>query len=104
MIDAGRLDEVVRSNAEELCRHFFPDGKKIGHEWRISSSSRPGHKKKGSLAIRLAGPYAGGWRDWATEEHGTFIRLIMTKFNLTFPDAARATGSALGINLESTCG
>jgi hypothetical protein len=101
MIDAGRLEEVVLSHTEALCRHFFPEGKKVGHEWRISSSPRPGRKKRGSLAIRLAGLYAGCWRDWATDEHGTFTRLVMTHCNLNFPDAARAIGSAIGVNLET---
>jgi hypothetical protein len=104
MIDVQRLDEVVRSHAETLCRHFFPEGRKAGKEWRIASSPRVGHKKHkpGSLAIQLAGPYAGSWRDWATDERGTFTRLVMTRENLTFPDAARAIGAALRINLETT--
>jgi hypothetical protein len=84
MIDVQRLDEVVRSHAETLCRNFFPEGRKVGKEWRIASSPRVGRKKHkpGSLAIQLAGPYAGSWRDWATDERGAFVRLVMTKDNL----------------------
>jgi twinkle protein len=104
MIDAHRLDEVVHSHAEMLCHHFFPEGRKVGKEWRIASSPRVGRKKHkpGSLAIQIAGPYAGSWRDWATDERGAFVRLVMTKDNLNFPDAARAIGAALGINLETS--
>jgi hypothetical protein len=104
MIDAQRLDEVIRSHTESLCRHFFVEGRKVGHEWRIASSPRVGRKKRkpGSLSIRLSGPYAGSWVDWASDERGTFTRLVMTKENLSFVDAARAIGSALGIDLEST--
>jgi hypothetical protein len=100
VIDADRLNEAIRSGTEGLCRHFFPEGRKIGREWRISDNPRPGRKKKGSLAIQLAGPYAGSWRDWATDERGTFTRLVMTKCNLNFPDAARAIGAVTGMNLE----
>jgi hypothetical protein len=104
MIDAQRLDEVIRSHTESLCRHFFPEGRKVGKEWRIASSPRVGRKKHkpGSLAIQLAGKYAGNWRDWATDECGTFTKLVMTKWNLNFSDAARAIGSALGIMLEKS--
>ena len=34
MIDGNRLDELVRSNIETLCRHFFPAGHKDGGEWK----------------------------------------------------------------------
>jgi hypothetical protein len=39
MIDGNRLNEVVRSNIETLCRHFFPTGHKDGGEWKIADVS-----------------------------------------------------------------
>ena len=39
MIDGKRLNEVVRSNIETLCRHFFPAGHKDGGEWKIADVS-----------------------------------------------------------------
>ena len=100
MIDADLLNEVIRAHTETLCRNFFPQGKKVGKEWRISSNPRPGRKKRGSLAIQLAGKYAGCWIDWSGDERGTFTRLVQTYCNMSFPDAARAIGSAVGVNLE----
>jgi hypothetical protein len=74
--DAIRLDELVGSNIETLCHHFFPAGKRSGGQWRLASSPRIGRKKNrpGSLAIHMEGKFKGCWRDWSTGEHGTFIR------------------------------
>ena len=96
-IDALRLEDLIYSNTETLCRHFFPSGKRVNDQWRVASSPRVGRKKNrpGSLAIHLGGNFKGCWRDWSTGEHGTFIRLIMTRHNLSFQDAAGAISACL---------
>jgi len=101
-IDALRLDDLIYSNTETLCRHFFPTGKRVNGQWRVASTPRIGSKKNrpGALSIHLEGNFKGCWRDWSTGEHGTFIRLVRTRHNLSFQDAARAIGSALGISKE----
>jgi hypothetical protein len=101
-IDALRLENLIRSNTETLCRHFFPTGKRVNGQWRVASSPRVDRKKNkpGSLAIHLEGNFRGCWRDWSTGEHGTFIRLVMTRQNLGFPDAARAISACLKISIE----
>jgi hypothetical protein len=101
-IDVQRLDDLVCSNTETLCRHFFPSGKRINGQWRVASTPRIGRKKNkpGSLAIHLEGKFKGCWRDWSTGEHGTFIRLLMTRYSLNFQDAARAISACLGISVE----
>ena len=101
-VDVLRLEDLIYSNTETLCRHFFPAGKRIKDQWRVASSPRVGRKKNrpGSLAIHLEGNFKGCWRDWSTGEHGTFINLVMTKYNLNFQDAARAISVSLGISIE----
>jgi hypothetical protein len=101
-IDALRLENLIRSNTETLCRHFFPTGKRVNGQWRVASSPRVDRKKNkpGSLAIHLEGNFRGCWRDWSTGEHGTFIRLVMSRQNLSFPDAARAISACLKISIE----
>jgi hypothetical protein len=96
-IDALRLDDLIYSNTETLCHHFFPVGKRVNDQWRVASTPRTGRKKNrpGSLAIHLEGKFKGCWRDWATGEHGIFIRLIMTRHNLSFQDAAGAISACL---------
>jgi hypothetical protein len=101
-IDALRLEDLICSNIETLCRHFFPAGKRVNGQWRVASSPRIGRKRNrpGSLAIHLEGNFKGCWRDWSSRQHGSFIRLVMARHNLSFPDAARAIGSCLGTSIE----
>src|ERR1700745_3836025 len=101
-IDALRLEDLICSNTETLCRHFFPTGKRVNGQWRVASTPRVGRKrsKPGSLAIYLEGNFRGCWHDWSSGEYGTFIRLVMTRHNLSFQDAARAISACLGISIE----
>jgi hypothetical protein len=100
-IDGDRLEEVCRTQVETLCRHFLPEGRQVGAHWRVPTSPRIGAKKNkpGSLDIQLAGPYAGCWRDWETDEHGAFPRLIMSRDKLTFPEAVDRISRCLGVDL-----
>ena len=98
MINCDLLREFERNRAEDLCRWFFPDGRKIGHEWMIGNTGGdPGQ----SLKIELEGPKAGLWIDWATNERGDLVRLIAQKENLTFPQAVERIERAFGISLRS---
>jgi hypothetical protein len=98
MIDADRLDQIVRENIEPLCRQLLPQGRKVGHEWKIANTSG---EHGDSLGIQLTGPKAGQWHDRATGEGGTFARLLMANRGLSFPDACRRIGDSLGIGLET---
>jgi hypothetical protein len=97
MIDQARLKEVVRSNIETLCRHFFPLSRKDGIEWKIADISG---EKGDSLGIRLTPENAGVWIDRATGQGGDFVQLLMRSRNLTFPDAAAEIGQFLGVDLQ----
>jgi hypothetical protein len=97
MVDGNLLDAIVRERTEELCRHFFPKGKKVGHEWKLGDvSGAPGD----SLGIELIGPKAGLWHDRSTGQGGTLVNLIATSRSLTFPQAVEEMGRTLGINLH----
>jgi hypothetical protein len=97
-IDSDKLQSVVASNIETLCRHFFPDGKKERLEWKLGDSSgSPGR----SLGIALNPEKAGLWRDRATGESGNFVRLLMKARNCGFLDACSEIGRFLGIDLTS---
>jgi twinkle protein len=96
MINCDLLREWERTRAEDLCRRFFPNGKKVGTEWKIADTTgAPGN----SLAIQLAGAKPGLWHDWATGEGGDFIELLRANRNLTFPQAVEEIEQALGISL-----
>jgi hypothetical protein len=100
-IDALRLEDLISSNTETLCHHFFPSGRRVNGQWRVASTPRVGRKRNrpGSLAIHLSGKYAGCWRDWSDNTHGTFTSLIMATHQMNFPDAAMAIASCLGVTL-----
>ena len=97
MIDGNRLNEVVRSNIETLCRHFFPAGHKDGCEWKIADVSGA---KGNSLGIELSAQKAGVWRDRATNEGGSFPNLIMRNRALRFPEAVDEISRFLGVDFK----
>jgi hypothetical protein len=90
------LRQFLRNRTEQVCRCFFPNGKKVGNEWKIADTTgAPGN----SLSIQLTGPKAGLWQDWATGEGGDFIELLRANRNLTFAQTVGEIEQALGISL-----
>jgi hypothetical protein len=98
MINADLLDRILGEGIEQLCHHFFPQGRKVGQEWKIANTSG---QRGDSLGIQLTGTKAGQWLDRATGEGGTFARLLMINCALSFPEACRRIGDFLGVNLET---
>jgi AAA domain len=101
MIDTLKLGDVVASNIEKLCQHFFPLGKKDGNEWKIANVSGA---KGDSLCICLSPDKAGLWHDFATDDKGKFVDLLMCSRNISFPFAADEISRFLGIELSSRNG
>src|SRR5262245_17846021 len=97
MIDTDRLNDVIQSRTEELCRHFFDNGKKMRSEWKIADVTGA---KGDSLGIQLTGPKAGLWHDRATGEGGGFVMLLAKNRGVSFPEAVALIENALGINLQ----
>jgi hypothetical protein len=94
-IDLARLDEVVRSNIDSLCRNFFPTGRKKGHEWKLADTSGA---RGDSLGIQLTGPNAGLYHDRATGKGGKFAKLLAENRGVTFPEAVELIERFLGIS------
>jgi hypothetical protein len=55
VINCDSLCELERSRAEELCRMFLPNGKKVGSEWKVGDISGV---RGYSLGVKLTGPQA----------------------------------------------
>lgn len=78
MRDASDLARRLARNAESVCRHYLPHGRRQGRYWLVGDvEGTPGR----SLFVRLAGPEAGKgaagkWTDAATGEHGDLLDLI----------------------------
>lgn len=73
---AAELSERLARNAQVVCRHYLPAGKREGRYWMVGDvAGTPGR----SLYVRLFETERGAignWVDAATGEHGDLIDLI----------------------------
>ena len=75
---ASELAYRLARDAEAVCRHYLPNGRREGRYWLVGDvDNTPGR----SLFVRLTGPEsgkgaAGKWTDAATGEHGDLLDLI----------------------------
>ena len=88
---AADLARRLARDAESVCRHYLPNGRREGRYWLVGDTAgNPGR----SLFVRLSGPEsgkgaAGKWTDAATGEHGDLLDLIRARRGLTaFRDVA----------------
>ncbi|MEW6020389.1 MAG: toprim domain-containing protein [Pseudomonadota bacterium] len=70
---ASDLARRLARQAEAVCRHYLPAGRREGAYWRVGDVANAAGQ---SLYVRLAGPKAGKWADAATGEHGDLLDLI----------------------------
>lgn len=86
------LTAALARNAEAVCQHYLPDGRREGRYWMVGDvQGAPGR----SMYVRLTGPdsgkgRAGKWVDAATNEHGDLLDIIRESCGLVdFAEAAR---------------
>jgi hypothetical protein len=95
-------EEILRDlsqNAESVCRHYLPAGRREGSYWMVGDlQNNPGR----SLFVRLTGPTsgagaAGKFTDSATGEHGDLLDIIRERTGITrFPDLLAEARAHLG--------
>ena len=94
MNDAEHLKRAVANNAAGFAAWIFPAGRRIGSRWHVGDlAGSPGE----SLTIELTGEFAGHYRDWATDERGDCIGLVMAARSLDFTSAARLLRERYGV-------
>ncbi len=82
---AAALAQRLAREAETVCRHYLPNGRREGRYWLVGDvDNTPGR----SLFVRLTGPEhgkgaAGKWTDAATGDHGDLLDLIAANQRLT---------------------
>ena len=91
-VTALQVKERLVSNLEGVLSHLFPQGKRVGQEFRIGSvRGEPGKNGGGSLAVQLQGPKRGVWEDFACpgdpEQKGDIIDLWCRAKDTTFKEA-----------------
>ena len=70
---AADLSAQLALRAEDVCRHYLPQGTKNGRFWQVGNTAGdPGQ----SLFVHLTGRSQGKWRDAATNESGDMLDLI----------------------------
>jgi hypothetical protein len=73
MADAAELARMLASRMATLAPELLPGGRREGAEWVVADlTGRPGR----SLSVRITGPKAGVWQDFATGEGGDALALI----------------------------
>jgi hypothetical protein len=95
-VETEELLRELAQNAESVCRHYLPAGRREGSYWMVGDlQNSPGR----SLFVRLTGPTSGPgargkWQDAAVGLHGDLLDIIRARTGITrFPellDEARA--------------
>lgn len=77
MTDAAYdLARRLGRQAEAVCRHYLPAGRRQGHYWQVGDvRNSPGRSMFVRLTDSTKGP-AGKWTDAATREHGDLLDVI----------------------------
>jgi hypothetical protein len=76
--DASELARRLARDAEAVCRHYLPNGRRVGRYWIVGNArNAPGR----SMFVRLTGPQSGPgaqghWTDAASGEYGDLLDII----------------------------
>jgi len=98
-VETEDLLRELAQNAESVCRHYLPAGRREGSYWIVGDlQNNPGR----SLFVRLMGPAsgpgaAGKWQDAAVGSHGDLLDIIRERAGLTrVPDLLAEARAHLG--------
>jgi twinkle protein len=91
---ATELAKLLAAQVETVARDLLPNGKKVGHEWRVGSIAGEAGK---SMGVHLTGDKAGVWLDGESGLHGDMIGLWMAVKGMDLRDACRDASAFLGI-------
>jgi putative DNA primase/helicase len=68
--DLDAIADRLRRQAEHWVPQLFPNGRRVGDEWRLANIEGSAPRKSGSCIIALAGPNAGDWYDFDASQGG----------------------------------
>jgi hypothetical protein len=88
-MNASDIAQVLARNAEAVCRHYLPNGRREGGYWHTGDVTDTSGR---SLFVRVQGPQSGKgavgrWSDAATGEHGDLLDLIAAARGLELREA-----------------
>jgi twinkle protein len=88
------IARLLAQDVERACLELLPQGKKVGHEWCVGSLEG---EAGNSLKVRLTGPKAGLWADFAGTERGDLLNLWVDVRKEGIGRAMREAKEFLGI-------
>ena len=98
--DLDLIVQRLRETAEYWVPRLFPNGKRVGDEWRLANIRGDAPRNTGSCVITLRGPHAGDWIDFDGNEGGGPISAIEAATGLAgrelIVEAAEMTGVSSG--------
>ena len=98
--DLDLIVQRLRETAEHWVPRLFPNGKRVGDEWRLANIRGDAPRNTGSCVIALHGPHAGDWIDFDGNEGGGPISTLEAATGLSGRDliveAADMTGVTAG--------
>ena len=74
--DLDLIVQRLRETAESWVPRLFPNGKRVGDEWRLANIRGDAPRNTGSCVIALRGPHAGDWIDFDGNAGGGPISAI----------------------------
>jgi len=91
---AKEVAQKLADQAEAVCRHLLPNGRKEGQEWTVGGVDG---ERGQSLKIHLSGVKSGVWSDFATGDSGDLLDLWCSVTGLSIVEAIRHAQKFLGI-------
>jgi hypothetical protein len=85
---ATEIARLLANQAEAVCEHLLPHGRRDGRDWSVGSvSGEPGN----SMKVTLSGTKAGVWCDFggSPDDRGDLIGLWMATKGVTLSDACQ---------------
>ncbi len=98
--DLDAIVKELRTTAQTWVPRLFPNGRRVGDEWRLANIKGAPPRRQGSCVIALKGEHAGDWHDFDGGEGGGPLSAIEAatgfKGRELFTQAAELTGWSPG--------
>ena len=73
-MNASDIAAALAAQAETVCRHYLPNGRKQGNYWITGDID---DARGRSFVVRITGPgRAGKWNDYSNGEHGDLLDIV----------------------------
>ncbi|MCB2052522.1 MAG: hypothetical protein KDE63_13955, partial [Novosphingobium sp.] len=95
--DLDLIVQRLRETAETWVPRLFPNGKRVGDEWRLANIRGDAPRNTGSCVIALRGPHAGDWIDFDGNAGGGPINTIEEGTGLTGRDLIVEAADTAGV-------